>query len=263
MSNSPAPSSAVPKFSLPADLDALHSEALDYAFAVQNTLAASGGCKGLASEALNVLGFNAILLHRGVRSLCEEGWTPVTSLLCRSLLDVFASCVAVCTKPADADYMGFKYLSHFFMGLIAEPGISPAEIANFTAVIKHYEAALSPPDQQRAQKMLAGKPELYWFKPEFKSTKAILATATIPIYPMFKMFSGPTHGGLPMKLIMNDDANSEDTAPREHPENTRKAIVASSRLLTEVFRIRDQWDNTGSNEGGYAAFIANLTKLKV
>ena len=253
----------MPTFPLPADLDALHSEAIEYASAVQNMLAASGGCKGLASEALNVLGNNAVLLHRGVRSLCEDGWTPVTSLLCRSLLDVLASCIAVCAKPQDADFMGFKYLSHFFMGLLAEPGLSPAETANFTSVIKTYEAALSPSDQQRAQKLFVkGKPELYWFKPQYSSVKDILATATVPIYQMFKMFSGPTHGGLPMKLIMNDDANSEDIAPREHPKNTHRAVGASSRLLVEVFRLRDHWDNTASNENLYTSFITNLAKLK-
>src|SRR6266852_980746 len=99
------------RFPLPAGFTSIHDDAIAYACAVQNAVAAQGGCQSLSSEALNVLAFNAILCHRAVRTLCEERWTPTASVLNRTLLDIFANCVAVAYQAANADYMGSKYLS--------------------------------------------------------------------------------------------------------------------------------------------------------
>jgi hypothetical protein len=44
----------------------------------------------LASEALNALMFCAVLTHRSVRTICEEGWTPIASVLNRTLPDIYS-----------------------------------------------------------------------------------------------------------------------------------------------------------------------------
>jgi len=62
------------RFPLPDDLAAIHDDVIAYASTVQNCVAGQGGCQSLSSEALNVLAFSAILDHRGIRTLCEEGW---------------------------------------------------------------------------------------------------------------------------------------------------------------------------------------------
>ncbi len=91
----------------------IHNDVIGYASAVQNAIAAHSGCQTMVSEALNVLEWNAVLAHRAVRSLCEAGWTPVTGVLNRTLLDVFANCVAIVDVPGRADYMGFKRFARF------------------------------------------------------------------------------------------------------------------------------------------------------
>jgi hypothetical protein len=40
----------------------------------------------------------------------------------------------------------------------------------------------------------------YWFQPEYGGPKRLLSLSTHPIYDMYKLFSGPTHGGYAMKF---------------------------------------------------------------
>ena len=68
----------MPIFPLPVEQSDFYDHAIEFASAVQNALAEHGGCKTPSSEALNVLGCYAILTHRGIRSLCEEDWSPHT-----------------------------------------------------------------------------------------------------------------------------------------------------------------------------------------
>ncbi|MGH9712224.1 MAG: DUF5677 domain-containing protein [Candidatus Acidiferrales bacterium] len=249
-------------FPLRPDLDAIHSDAIEFASVIQNKIASSGGCKNLASEALNILARSAILTHRSVRTLCEEGWTPVTSVLNRTLLDLFANCVAVANKPADADYMGFKYVTHFYRKWLTDPHITNPERTNVNAIIDELVGRLQHPDQIRArQLLLETEPTVYWYQPDFGSPKKVLALATHSTYDMFKFLSGPTHGGYAMKILFNDDPNSEDIEPQEHARNVPKAIAASTRFLLEVCYIRDHFDNQGKNEPIYQTLVARLAAL--
>ncbi len=113
------------------------------------------------------MAFSAILTHRGVRTLCEEGWTPITSILNRTLLDIFANSVAVVDQPEDADYMGFKYLTHFHRKWLKDPNITNAERTGATATVEEMVSKLRPADQGRARTLLAeAEPTPYWFQPE-------------------------------------------------------------------------------------------------
>jgi len=250
-------------FPLPSELDSLHDEAIEYASATQNQIAARGGCRSPASEALNILVFNAVLTHRAVRTICEEGWTPVASLLNRTLLDVFGNCVAICNDPSAADYMGFKYISHFYRKWLLQPGLTEPERVEATSAISSIAGGLNETDQQKARALCAEPiPSTYWFQPEYASMKVILDFAQHPIYGLFRFYSGATHGGYDMKLVLNDDPRSEDIAPREHPKSVPKAIVACSRLLAETCYVRDNWDNASANEGQYKRLIANIIALR-
>ena len=46
---------------------------------------------------------------------------------------IFANRVAVVNKPEDADFIGFKYMTHFQRKWLTEPNLSDAERANVTA----------------------------------------------------------------------------------------------------------------------------------
>jgi hypothetical protein len=236
----------LPQFPLPAALAALHNDTIGYAAVVQNRIAARGGCQNIASEALNALAFSAIIAHRSVRTVCEEGWTPIASILNRTLLDIFANCVAVVSEPKDSDFMGFKYLTHFQRKWLKDPAITDAERTGVTANIEEMVSKLQPADQTRARELLAeSEVTPYWFQPQYGSPKKVLALSPHPVYEMYRYFSGPTHGGYSLKIILNDDPASEDIEPREHPVNLPNAILGSSKLLLEVCFVRDRWDNEG------------------
>jgi hypothetical protein len=173
----------MPRFPLPAALSDLHDDAIAYASVVQNKVAARGGCKTLSSEALNALMFSAVLTHRSVRTLCEEGWTPIASVLNRTLLDIFANCVAIVAKRADADFMGFKYMTHFQRKWLKAPNVSTEENAGVIAHIEEMVTKLQPAEQAKARTLLAeAEVTPYWFQPEYGSPKRVLELSTHPIY---------------------------------------------------------------------------------
>jgi hypothetical protein len=246
-------------FPLSPELGELHDDVLWYASALQNTIAAHGGCQTMASEALNALAFNAVLAHRGVRTLCEEGWTPLTPILNRTLIDIFANCIAVLNRPEQADYMGFKYISDFHRKWLSIPEITEPERAAANAAIEMFVGRLSPGDQDKARELIReGRPRTYWFQPEYNTTRELLEVSPHDIHGIYKLFSPVSHGGFSGKLLFNDDPGSEDIEPRQHPRNTQRAIVASSRLLLEVCYVRDHWDNLGAAEEAYNELVVRI-----
>jgi len=253
----------MPLFALPDDLSRFHSDALAYACVVQNTIAAHGGCQTMSSEALNVLEWNAVLTHRAVRSLCEEGWTPITGILNRTLLDIFANCIAVCDVRERADYMGFKFFSEFYRKWLLDPGITNPERDEANAALEMLVERLPAAEQPRARELVGeNRPRPYWFQPEYETPSQVLARAQHDIRPIYKMLSGITHGGYSMKILSNDDPRSEDIEPREHPRNIPKAIAACSRLLMEVCYVRDQWDNHGAGIEIYKELLPRLLAFR-
>lgn len=249
----------MPPFPLPLHLSELHNDVIGYASAVQNTIAAHGGCQTMASQALNVLEWNAVLTHRAVRSLCEAGWTPVTGVLNRTLLDIFANCVAIVDAPGRADYMGFKYLSEFYRKWLTDPGITEPERDEANTALDMLVDKLPAPDQVRARDLVReGHPRPYWFQPEHDTPSQVLGRAQHDIRPIYKMLSGVTHGSFSMKMLFNDDPRSEDIDPREHARNAPRAVLACSRLVLEVCYIRDHWDNQGAGARVYNELVARL-----
>ena len=251
------------RFPLPSELASIHDDAIAYASTIQNIVAAQGGCQSLSSEALNVLAFSAILYHRSVRTLCEEGWTPTAPVLNRTLLDIFANCVAVTYDGSNAEYMGFKYMSHFHRKWLTDPQITAPELAEVNAALDMMSGRLNPSEQVKAQALRAVQnPPAFWFRPEYNSIEAIMKLCTTPMYELYRFYSGPAHGGFSGKFVFDDDPHLEDIEPRQHARNTPRAILASTRLLIEICRIRDTWDNGGAGEAVYKELVQRISNLK-
>jgi len=90
---------------LPDDLRKLHDEIIRYGLAVHgaaDTKFAKERRVPLSYGALFTLHWNAIVIHRSVRTLCEAGWTPSTPILIRTLLDIVASCYAIVANYENA-----------------------------------------------------------------------------------------------------------------------------------------------------------------
>ncbi len=159
--------------------------------------------------------------------------------------------------------MGFKYMSHFHRTWLIDPQITAPEQTEVNAAIDMMVNRLGAADQIKAQQLRAQpKPTVYWFKPEYNSIEAIMKLCTAPMYEMYRFYSGPAHGGFSGKFVFDDDPHLEDIDPREHPRNAPKAIIASTRLLIEICRIRDHWDNGGAGEDVYTELVGRIAQLR-
>jgi hypothetical protein len=98
---------------IPKDLDTLHDVVIEYGVRIQAVAAAKQEktAEGpISHSALVNLHRIGIVTHRSIRCLCESGWTPVSPILIRTLLDVLASCYAIVSKYEDAEYLAFKFI---------------------------------------------------------------------------------------------------------------------------------------------------------
>src|ERR1700733_15527944 len=108
---------------IPSDLATLHDVMIEYAVRVQ-TLAAKKLEKSaegpISHSALFTLHRIGIVTHRSIRSLCEDGWTQVSPILIRTLLDVLASSYAIVSKYEDSEYMAFKFMCSYLFQAIGD-----------------------------------------------------------------------------------------------------------------------------------------------
>ena len=238
---------------LSKDLAALHDLVIDYSVLVQEDAARKQEQKQsfpLTHSALFTMHRRAILIHRSIRTLCELGWTPVTPILLRTLLDILASCRAITADEKNSEYMGFKYLGTNLIQFLKDPAITPAHRKQNEEQIEKLLPALTSEDRERAKKYIAEfvKPQAYWYKPEYDSPATILSTASSDLQHAYRALSGSTHGGFIGSALFDDSPDTTYINPRDHPRGTRSAIVMSSRPLLEISYMRDIVEGLGHTE---------------
>jgi hypothetical protein len=159
--------------------------------------------------------------------------------------------------------MGFKYISHFHRTWLTDPQITVPERTEVNTALDMMVNRLEAADQVRAQQLRTQpKPQIYWFRPEYNSVEAIMKLCAVPIYQLYRFYSGPTHGGFAGKFVFDDEPHLEDIEPRKHPKNVHRAVVASTRLLIELCRVRDHWDNGGAGEAVYQELVGRIVALQ-
>jgi hypothetical protein len=238
---------------LPKDLSHLHDEVIEYCVLVRITAARKQEEMPhfpLTHSALFTMHLRAILIHRGVRTLCEFGWTPVVPILLRTLLDIIASCHALTVDEKNSEYMGFKYLGTSLIQFLLDPAITPEQQQQNREQVEKLLSTLTPEDRRRAEQYIVGftKPPAYWYNPEQASPAKILSTASPELQQAYRALSGSTHGGFIGSALFDDTPDAAQINPREHPRRTRSAIVMSSRLLLEITYIRDVVEAIGSTD---------------
>jgi hypothetical protein len=103
---------------------------------------------------------------------------------------------------------------------------------------------LRGPDIERANKLIANyKLPSYWFQPEFSTPGGIIKQTMPQLFPMYRQFSGSTHGAFIGSLLFNDSPDAAHIEPQENPAGTRKAVVSSSRLLLDISWARGSFHN--------------------
>src|ERR1035438_9021083 len=135
-------------FPLTAALASLHDDVIQYS---SDLHASFEETNPMSSYALANIHYTAILCHRGIRTLCEQGWTPLSSVLIRTLLDHVASCIAVTAVRERADYMGFKYFAPLYMRLSTDALMTKEEQEGARKELEKMIARLPNKDQADAK----------------------------------------------------------------------------------------------------------------
>ena len=95
-----------PPWPISVELQKLHGIVIHYSVEVQEAATRLEANRPHVSyHALANLHMRAILLHRSIRDLCEAGWTPVTGVLIRTLLDIYVNCLAIAIVPVSYTHL--------------------------------------------------------------------------------------------------------------------------------------------------------------
>ncbi|MDD4183192.1 MAG: DUF5677 domain-containing protein [Candidatus Omnitrophica bacterium] len=202
----------------------------------------------LSRGCLYVIGERAVILHRSVFSLCEDGWVSVTPVILRSLLECFTNSVAIVNK--DSEYMAFKYYAHDFLNSLLDQDFDNYTKEFNTKQIDFQLQRLNQQDRDRAEKyksefMKNGKPRNYWYKPEYESVGDIFKVCNdkdSEWYKVYKNLSMSIHSSFIGSNIFKDQPDKKDINPREDLESTMLALVSSSRSLLEITNVRQQFE---------------------
>jgi hypothetical protein len=231
---------------IPKDLAKLHDTVIEYALQIQVVAAAKQEKTGespISHSALLALHRIGIVTHRSIRSVCEAGWTPVSPVLIRTLLDVLASCYAVVSKYEDAELMAFKFICSYLIHTIKDPDTSDVLRTHNQEQFDKMRDQLKGEDVKRVDDFIANfKPLPYWFCPQFSSPGKIYKDWIPHLFDMYRQFSGSTHGSFVGSVLFSDSPDAPGINPEENPVRTRAAIVASSRLLLDISFTRGQFD---------------------
>lgn len=247
------------RFPLSAETSSLHDDVIQYS---SDLHVAFDEHSPMATFALASVHYTAILCHRGIRDLCEQGWTLLSSVLLRTMLDHIINCTAITAVPENANFMGFKYFAPLLMKLSTDPVMTKAERIGPREELEKLVGRLSAKDQLDAQELIKeNKRSSYWYSPEYKGPSDVLKLAPVPLQQLYNLFSGPAHGGFSLQVLFNDHSTQQDINPRPNPEWSKRAIEASSRLLLEIGRARCVWDGLG-HEDEYEKLLPRIVALK-
>jgi hypothetical protein len=166
------------------------------------------------------------------------------------LLDILASSYAVVFKFEDAEYMGFKFTWTSLIQAVRDPDRSEAQRKNDKEQLDALRQQLRGNDIERVDDLIKTyKPQLYWFRPEFKNPSEIIGLAKSDLLFMYRQFSGSAHGGFIGSLLFSDYPDTADINPQEHPVRSRQAVLISSWVLLNVSYIRGHFEGlTDENE---------------
>jgi len=231
---------------IPKDLGTLHDVIIEYAVRIQAVAAAKQEktAEGpISHSALFTLHRIGIVTHRSIRSLCETGWTQVSPILIRTLLDLLASCYAIVSKYDDAEFMAFKFMCSYLIQAIRDPDTSDELRKLDQEQLDKMRQQLKGRDIKRVDDLIANfKPQPYWFCPQFLSPGKIFKDLIPRFFDMYRQFSGSTHGSFVGSVLFSDSPDAPSINPQENPARTRDAIVAPSSLLLDLSFAMGQFD---------------------
>lgn len=187
----------------------------------------------------------AIVLHRAIISLCDDGWSQVTPLLLRVMFDVFANLLVI--EEKDSEYRAFKYFYFFQMKVKNDQTIPKEEKLRFRKEIEEGLDKLDASTRKRGEQFInQNKFGSYWFNPEYKSPSDVLKKlSTSEVSWIYKTYSGASHGGHVGSSIYLDEPDKIDINERSNPKKANLAVMHSCRCLLDICGLRNQFEDLG------------------
>jgi hypothetical protein len=253
-----------PPWPINVELQTLHGIVIHYSIKVQEAATRLEADRPHVSyHALANLHMRAIIIHRSIRDLCEAGWTPVTGILIRTLLDIYVNCLAIAIVPEDSEFMAFRFLLAFPLSRVNDSTLSKEIRQAHREEIEVAISRLPSKDTARATALITDTTrKSYWYQPEFSNPSDLLRRTIGDMPFLYRTFSSSTHGGVVGLALLDDEPDTPNINPKRHPRKTPISIVASSRLLLEITFLRDQIEGTQENVGYYFIKDEVLLPLK-
>lgn len=205
----------------------------------------------------------ATTLHRATKSLCESGWTHITPVLLRALLECSANCLAVINNELP-EYMAFKYLYHPYVKLAKDEKFQENIRKKAESDIEQGIRNLKNPKAVGKAKQFINERRLptFWFQPEERGIRSIMRNyGDSEIQFTYESLSMSSHAGHFGLFFFKDDSDDIDINPCENPEKTKGAILFSCRYLLELIYIRNAYESLGF-DSEYSKLIEKILAFK-
>jgi len=201
----------------------------------------------------------AIRLHRAGLCLCEAGWTPITTILLRTVMECAANCLAIINNECP-EYMAFKYFYHPIMQIKLDEGY-PMEKRN-KADIDLRQGVQSLGDEAAKQKatqfMEKDRIKVFWFRPEENGVSAIIKKyGSVELKHVYSTLSMSTHAGHLGMVLFQDNPDEITIEPSHNPVKELLSLVMSCRLVLELLEIRNNYEGLGF-EVDYQDFLYRI-----
>lgn len=201
----------------------------------------------------------AVTLHRSILTLCEAGWTHVSPILLRTIMECSANCLAIINNDLP-EYMAFKYLYHPYIQILRDEGYPEDRRAKAKSDI---EAGIENLKDEKVKEKVRqyidiGRIDIFWFKPEESGISLIIEKyGSKELGFTYGAYSMSAHAGHLGMFLLKDNPDDIKINPAENPIKTKVALVSSCRWLLELLYIRNSYEGLGF-DSEYGIFLEKI-----
>jgi hypothetical protein len=199
--------------------------------------------KDIVRGALFAILHDAVIIHRGIGNLVEDGWSSAGAPLARTMLDLSVSMVAI-VQSKNPPLAAFRYFNAGHRQIVRDPTFSRDTRQSLRELIRFQIRQLPPGDRPAALQFLKERDRAYWFWDEWQSPLAVISAFASPkIVEAYKRFSAAAHGGYLGLRFFRDRFDAFDINPRLPPGLQASLVsVSSSRYLIDLVSIRNNYE---------------------
>ncbi len=228
------------------DIIAFHDKITGFAIDINQAIAnkyINGHPSPVTNTALWIITADITSLHKALFDLCVDGWSMVTGIVLRSMLEMFISLLVITKNINDSDIYSFKYMHNFHKKLLKNPNSSKIMRDSAQKKIDEYLGKLNRDTRKKAECFLKDKFKYYWYLPEYKGPKDILTKMGYDnLIPNYELFSGAAHGGLLGLALLKGQADQVHPNPRADKHSQDVALSFSNRITLDSLAIRGKFE---------------------